>query len=80
MLARKNIRSASFKILAINPEHRGYGLDAAMILEMGKQILHKGYLWADASVTGEYYPQTNKLAPRFGAHVYRRYREYRLRM
>ena len=80
MLARKNIRNASFKILAIDPEYWGYGLEAAMILEMGKQILRKGYLWADASMTGEYNPQTNKLAPRFGAHVYRRYREYRLRI
>ena len=80
LLARKKIRSASFKILAVDPEYWGYGLDAAMILEMGKQVLHKGYLWADASVTGEFNPQTNKLAPRFGAHVYRRYREYRLRI
>ena len=80
MLARKNIRSASFKILAIDPKYWGYGLEAAMILEMGKQFLRKGYLWADASVTGEFNPQTNKLAPRFGAYVYRRYREYRLKL
>jgi len=80
LLARKNIRSASFKILAIDPQYWGYGLEAAMILEMANQMLKKGYLWADASVTGEFNPQTNKLAPRFGAHVYRRYREYRINL
>lgn len=78
MCARSRIESASFKILAIDPQYWGYGLEAAMILEMGRQFLRKGYLWADASVTGEYNPQTNKLATRFGAYVYRRYREYRL--
>jgi hypothetical protein len=51
-----------------------------MILEMGAQMLRKGYLWVDASVTGEFNPQTNKLAPRFGAYVYRRYRECRLEL
>ena len=80
LLARGKIRSASFKILAIDPEYWGYGLEAAMILEMGKQFLQKGYLWVDASVTSEFNPQTNKLAPRFGAYVYRRYREYRLKL
>ncbi|MFZ5822003.1 MAG: hypothetical protein ACOYYJ_19105 [Chloroflexota bacterium] len=78
--ARKHITSASFKILAIDPDYWGYGLEAAMMLEMGKQMLRKGYRWADASVTGEFNPQTNKLAPRFGAYVYRRYREYRLEL
>ncbi|MFZ5819511.1 MAG: hypothetical protein ACOYYJ_06390 [Chloroflexota bacterium] len=78
--ARKHITSASFKILAIDPDYWGYGLEAAMMLEMGKQMLRKGYRWADASVTGEFNPQTNKLAPRFGAYVYRRYREYRLKL
>jgi hypothetical protein len=34
----------------------------------------------DASLTNELNPQTNKLAPRLGAYVYRRYREYRVRL
>ena len=80
LLARRKLRSASFKILAIDPDFWGYGLEAVMILEMGRQMLRKGYRWVDASVTGEFNPQTNKLAPRFGAFVYRRYREYRLEL
>ncbi len=78
--ARKHISSASFKILAIDPQYWGYGLEAAMILEMGKRMLYKGYRWTDISLTSEFNPQTNKLAARFGAYVYRRYREFRLRL
>ncbi len=78
--ARKHIASASFKILAIDPQYWGYGLEAAMILEMGKRMLRKGYRWVDISLTSEFNPQTNKLAARFGASVYRRYREVRLRL
>jgi hypothetical protein len=77
-LARRKIKSASFKILAIDPEYWGYGLDALMFLEMGKAIIRKGYTWVDASLTNEFNPQTNKLATRLGAYVYRRYREYRM--
>ncbi len=76
--ARRKITSASFKILAIVPEYWGYGLDVLMYLEMGKALIRKGYTWVDASLTGETNPQTNKIATRVGAYVYRRYREYRL--
>lgn len=79
-LARRRIKSASFKIMAMDPEYWGYGLDSLMYLEMAKAILRKGYAWVDASVTGETNPQTNKLLTRVGAYVYRRYREYRLRL
>ena len=80
LLARRRIKSASFKILAIDPEYCGYGLDALMFLEMGKAVIRKGYTWIDASVTGETNPQTNKLATRLGAYIYRRHREYRLKL
>ena len=79
-LARRKIASASFKILAIDPEYWGYGLEVIMFLEMGKALIRKGYQWADASLTNELNPQTNKLAQRLGAYVYRRYREYRLEL
>ena len=79
-LAQKKIESASFKIMAMDPLYWGYGLDALMILEMGKALIRKGYTWVDASLTGEFNPQTNKLATRLGAYIYRRYREYRLRL
>jgi GNAT superfamily N-acetyltransferase len=79
-LSRKKIKGVSFKILAIDPEYWGYGLEAAMFLEMGRTVIRKGYTWIDASLTNESNPQTNKLAPRLGAYVYRRYREYRIKL
>ena len=79
-LARRKIKSASFKIMAMDPDYWGYGLDALMILEMGKAVIRKRYTWVDASLTNEFNPQTNKLAERLGAYVYRRYREYRLKL
>jgi GNAT superfamily N-acetyltransferase len=78
LLARRKIKGVSFKILAIDPDYWGYGLEALMFLEIGKAVLRKGYTWLDASLTNEFNPQTNKLATRLGAYVYRRYREYRI--
>ena len=80
LLARRKIKGVSFKILAIDPDYWGYGLEAVMFLEMGKAVLRKGYTWMDASLTNEFNPQTNKLAPRLGAYVYRRYREFTVRL
>jgi GNAT superfamily N-acetyltransferase len=80
MRSQKKIKSISFKILAIDPDYWGYGLEVVMFLEMGKALLRKGYEWIDASLTNEFNPQTNKLAPRLGAYVYRRYREYQLKL
>jgi GNAT superfamily N-acetyltransferase len=79
-LAQKKIKSISFKILAIDPDFWGYGLEALMFVEMGKALIRKGYDWVDASLTNEFNPQTNKLAPRLGAYVYRRYQEFRLKL
>ncbi len=78
MRAQREITGVSFKILAIDPDYWGYGLEALMFREMGRTIIEKGYTWVDASLTAETNPQTNKLAARFGARVYRRYRQYRL--
>lgn len=76
--AQRKITGVSFKILAIDPQYWGYGLDAQMFVEMAKTVIRKGYTWIDGSLTGEANPQTNKLATRLGAYVYRRYREYKL--
>ncbi len=76
--AQKRISGASFKILAVDPDYWGYGLETIMFREMARTVLRKGYTWLDASLTAEDNPQTNKLARRFGARVYRRYRLYRL--
>lgn len=80
LLAQKKIKSVSFKILAVDPDYWGYGLESLMFLEMGKALIRKGYDWLDISLTNEFNPQTNKLAPRLGATVYRRYREYQLKL
>jgi GNAT superfamily N-acetyltransferase len=56
----RSIRSASFKILAIDPEYWGHGLEVLMFIEMAKAMIKKGYLWADASLTNAHNPQTNK--------------------
>ena len=76
LIAKKKITSASFKILAVDPDYWGYGLEAAMIVEIGKAVIRKGYTWVDGSLTNEENPQTNKFAQRLGARIYRRYREY----
>ena len=76
--AMKRIKSASFKIMAMDPQYWGYGIDSILYLEMMKAVIRKGYTWVDASLTGEDNPQTNKLLARAGAYVYRRYRIYRL--
>jgi hypothetical protein len=78
MIAMKHIKSASFKIMAMEPAYWGYGLDSILYLEMAKAVIRKGYTWVDASLTGEDNPQTNKLLSRVGAYVYRRYRIYQL--
>jgi hypothetical protein len=79
-MSQKKIKGVSFKILAIDPDYWGYGLEAVLFLEVGKAVIRKGYTWIDASLTNELNPQTNKLATRLGAYVYRRYREYRIQL
>jgi GNAT superfamily N-acetyltransferase len=79
-LAKRRITGVSFKILAVDPLYWGYGLEAQMFVEMGKAVISKGYTWIDLSLTGENNPQTNKLARRLGASVYRRYRDYKLKL
>ncbi len=77
-VAMKRIRSASFKILAMDPAYWGYGLESVLFHEMAKAIIRKRYTWVDASLTGDDNPQTNKLLSRAGAYIYRRYRIYQL--
>ena len=77
-LARRKITSVSFKILAIDPQYWGYGLEVQMFLEMARTVIRKGYTWVDGSLTSDTNPQTNKLTTRLGGYVYRRYREYKL--
>jgi GNAT superfamily N-acetyltransferase len=76
LLAARRIRSVSYKILAIDPDYWGLGLDALMFARMIEACLRQGYEWMDMSLTGEDNPQTNKLATRLGAEEYKRYRTF----
>jgi GNAT superfamily N-acetyltransferase len=72
------VRSASFKILAIDPDYWGLGLEALMFVKMIEAFDRRGYAWVDSSLTGGDNPYTNKIATRFGLEEYKRYRLYRL--
>jgi GNAT superfamily N-acetyltransferase len=74
--AMRRIRSVSFKILAVEPEYWGMGLEAWMLARIGEVSLRRGYRWLDGSLTGEDNPQTNKISLRLGAEEYKRYRVY----
>lgn len=76
--AMRRIRSVSFKILAVEPEYWGLGLEACMFARIGQVSLRRGYRWLDGSLTGEDNPQTNKLSLRLGAEEYKRYRVFTL--
>jgi GNAT superfamily N-acetyltransferase len=75
---RRNIKGMSIKIIALDPDYWGRGLDALMYGELARQMVKKGFDFADLSLTGEDNPQTNKLAKVIGAEVYKRYRIYQL--
>ena len=74
--AMRRIRSVSFKILAVEPEFWGLGLEAMMFARIGQIALQRGYRWLDGSLTGADNPQTNKISLRLGAEEYKRYRVY----
>lgn len=74
--AMRRIRSVSFKILAVEPEFWGLGLEAMMFARIGQIALKHGYRWLDGSLTGADNPQTNKISLRLGAEEYKRYRVF----
>lgn len=78
MRARHHVTGLSLKIVAIDPDYWGRGLDALLYAEMARQMVRRGFTWMDLSLTGEDNPQTNKLAKVAGAQVYKRYRIYQL--
>lgn len=78
MRDRRHIHCLSLKIVALDPDYWGRGLDALMYAEMARQMVKRGFTWMDMSLTGEDNPQTNKLAKVVGAKVYKRYRIYQL--
>jgi GNAT superfamily N-acetyltransferase len=68
----------SLKILALKPAYWKRGLGMALIARVTQNAMAKGYSWVDCSLTSEANLSINRLAAKFGASVYRRYREYRL--
>jgi GNAT superfamily N-acetyltransferase len=74
------VKSASFKILAIDPDYWGLGLEALMFMRMIEAFDRRGYQWVDGSLTGGDNPYTNKIATRFGLEEYKRYRLYRIEL
>jgi GNAT superfamily N-acetyltransferase len=76
----RRLRGMSFKIIALDPDYWGRGLDALMYFELARNTVRKGFTWIDMSLTGEDNPQTNKLASLFDARVYKRYRIFQLEL
>ena len=74
--ASRRVKGVSYKILAMDPDYWGLGLDALMYARRIEVCLRRGYAWMDMSLTGEDNPQTNKLATRMGAEEYKRYRTF----
>jgi len=74
----RRVDCLSFKILAVLPEHRGRGIDVLFYLEMARQALAHGCRWVDMSLTGEDNLMTTRIATRFEAEVYKRYRTFQL--
>lgn len=74
--AMRRIRGVSFKILAMEPEYWGLGLEGLLFARLIENCVRLGFEWMDMSLTGEDNPQTNKLAKRLGAEEYKRYRQF----
>jgi GNAT superfamily N-acetyltransferase len=72
----KHIKSVSFKILAMDPDFWGRGIEVLMYLRLAELADRRGYEWADLSLTGDDNPQTNKIAAHAGLEEYKRYRTF----
>jgi GNAT superfamily N-acetyltransferase len=73
-LASRNLKRASFKILIVNPNYHGRGIEALLIVEVSKALLRKGFREADLSMTGDENEKSNRFQENLGMKVYRRYR------
>ncbi len=75
--SRLKPRSAAIKSVLVLPEYWGSGVIILLMEEMAKRLIHKGYTWADLSLTSDDNPNTPILAEHMGAKIYKRYRVYR---
>lgn len=75
---RRRPKCVAIKSVLILPQYWGGGVALLLFDEMAKRARAKGYTWADLSLTSADNPHTPNLAERLGAHLYKRYRVYRL--
>jgi GNAT superfamily N-acetyltransferase len=67
----------AIKSVVVPPEYRDTGVAILLFDEMAKRAAHRGYQWADLSLTGESNADTFPLAHHMGARIYKRYRFYK---
>jgi GNAT superfamily N-acetyltransferase len=76
----RQVKVATFKLMGILDAYRRRGIDALLYLETIKAFHEKGYEWLDGSLTSENNAMVNRIAQRFGAQRYKRYRLYHMRL
>jgi GNAT superfamily N-acetyltransferase len=76
--SRQKPNELSIKSILVYPEYWGTGVAILMFAEMARRAMSLGYRWVDLSLTSADNPRTPALATRFGAHIYKRFRVYRL--
>lgn len=76
--AFRGIRTASFKLLGVLPEHRGGGLHAALIAQAIHGVRAAGYERLEASLIDERNGPMRHIVESAGMRIYRRYRIYDL--
>ena len=76
--SRVKPKCLTVKSVLILPEYWGSGAALLLFDEMARRARARGYEWIDLSITSSDNPYTPYLADRFGARLYKRYRQYRL--
>lgn len=74
---RRRPECLTVKSVLVLPEYWNRGVGVLLFDEMARRVQHKGYKWADLSLTSADNPATPQLAERMGARIYKRYRVYR---
>ncbi|MEZ4316069.1 MAG: hypothetical protein R3F61_01130 [Myxococcota bacterium] len=74
----RHVRTAAFKLIGVNPEYRGSGLHAKMIVNVVHGARRAGYSRIDGSVIDERNGPMRGVVEGIGMQIYRRYRQYEL--
>ena len=74
--ATRRIRTASFKLLGVLPEHRSSGLHAKLVVARISGIRAAGYRRLEASLIDERNGPMRHIVETAGMEVYKRYRVY----